>query len=114
GSTDRYPAVLGDLGRDVSDTADVKVAMFAGETKLGRQMLADMIAVKKRNRPAANFEELDHENVRNGRFAGTGQTSEKDGEPLLMTRRESSPEFLYNFRISKPVGDQPPFVQPLA
>ena len=31
-----------------------------------------------------------------------------------MARRESSSEFLYNFRISKPVGDQPPFVEPLA
>src|SRR5205823_13177333 len=80
GSTDGNATVLGDLGSDVPDASDVEVAMFAGKTKLGGQMLADKIAVKKRHRSAANFEELDHENVRNGRFAGTGKASEKDGE----------------------------------
>ena len=58
--------------------------MFPGKTKLGGQMLADMIAVKKRNRPAANFEKLDHQNVRNSRFAGTGATD----ETAALTRAE--------------------------
>ena len=77
-------------------------------------MLADEIAVKKRNRPAPDFEELDYENVRNGRFAGTGKASEKDGETLLITRREASSEFLYDFGVGKPIRDKTSFVEALA
>src|SRR5438552_17985650 len=66
GSADGDATVLGDLGSDVSDASDVEVAMFAGKTKLGGQMPADQIAVKKRNRPAPDFEELDQQDVGNG------------------------------------------------
>src|SRR5438477_1067840 len=52
GSTDGNATVFGDLGSDVPDASDVEVAMCAGKTKLGRQMLTNEIAVKKRNRPA--------------------------------------------------------------
>ena len=66
GSTDGNATVLGDLGSDVPDASDVEIAMFAGKTELGREMLADQIAVKKRNRPAPDFEELDQQDVGNG------------------------------------------------
>src|SRR2546421_8484318 len=97
GRTDGDSPVLGDFRSDVSDASNVKVAMFAGKSKLGGQMLADKIAVKKRDRPAANLEELDHENIRNGRFASAGEAGEKDGEALLIARRKTSPQFLDNF-----------------
>src|SRR5882757_7154155 len=66
GSTDGDTTVLGDLGSDVSDAADVEIAMFARKTKLGRQMLPDKVAIKKRNWPAPDFEEFDQQDVGNG------------------------------------------------
>jgi len=72
GSTDGNATVLGDLGSDVPNAADVEIAMFARKTKLGREMLADKIAVKKRNRPAPDFEKFDQQDVGNSRFAGAG------------------------------------------
>src|SRR4029077_2406713 len=65
GSTNGNATVLRDLGSDVPDASDVEVAMFAGKTKLGREMLADQIAVKKRNRPAPDFEKFDQQDVGN-------------------------------------------------
>src|SRR6266480_5783396 len=114
GRTDGDPTVLGDLGSDVSNTSNVEVAMFAGKTKLGGQMLPDKIAIKKRDRPAPDFVEFDQQNVGNGRFTGAGQASEENGEPLLVARRKASPQFLYNFGIGKPVRDKTPFIETLA
>jgi len=66
GSTDGNATVLGDLRSDVPDASDVEVAMFARKTKLGREMLADQIAVKKRNWPAPDFEKFDQQDVGDG------------------------------------------------
>src|SRR5207248_5434740 len=105
---------LGDLGSDVSDASNVEVAMFAGKTKLGGQMLSDKIAVKKRNGSAPDFVEIDQQDVGNGCFTGAGQAGEKNGEALLVARRAASPQFLYDFGIGKPVRDKTPFIEPLA
>src|SRR5438552_16998839 len=88
GRTDGDPTVLGDLGSDVSDASNDEVAMFAGKTKLGGQMLPDKIAVKKRNGSAPEFGELDQQDIGNGRFTGAGQAGEKNGEVLLVARRK--------------------------
>src|SRR5437899_8244590 len=112
GRTDGNSPVLGDLGSDVSDASNVEVAMFTGKTKLGGQMLPDKIAIKKCNWPAPDFVEFDQQNVGNGRFAGAGQASEENGEPLLVARREAPAQFLYDFGIGKPVRDETPFVEP--
>src|SRR2546423_4010334 len=65
GSTDGNATVFGDLGSDVPDASDVEVTMFARKTKLGRQMLTNEIAVKKRNWPAPDFEKFDQQDVGN-------------------------------------------------
>src|SRR5882724_2353446 len=65
GSTDGNSPVLGDLGSDVADAPDVEIAMFARKTKLGRQVLADQIPVKKCDRSAPDFVELDQQDVGN-------------------------------------------------
>src|SRR5207248_899773 len=66
GRTDGDASIFGDLGSDVSNASDVKVAMFAGKTEFGRQMLTNEIAVKKRDRPAPDFEELNQQDIGNG------------------------------------------------
>src|SRR5437868_13205334 len=66
GRTDGDALIFGDLGSDVSNASDVKVAMFAGKTEFGRQMLTNEIAVKKRDRPAPDFEELNQQDIGNG------------------------------------------------
>src|SRR3982751_6127071 len=102
-SADRDPTIFRNLRSDISDATDVEIAMFARKTKLGRQMLAHKIAVKKRNWPAANLEELDDEDIRDGRFARAGETGEKDSETLLIARWKTSAQFLDYFSVSKPV-----------
>src|SRR5439155_10758073 len=46
-STNCNTAILGDLGRDVSDAVNVEVSMFLGKAKLRRKMLANQITIQK-------------------------------------------------------------------
>ncbi len=80
-------AVLGDLGGDIADAADVDVAMLFREAKLGRQVLAHHVAVEQRHRAAAHFHQLDHQRVGDGRFARARQAGEPQHRRLLVLHR---------------------------
>ena len=64
-STHCDAAVLGDLGRDIPDAADVDVAMLFRESKLRRKVLADQIAIQQGDRTSAGFQELRDQRIRN-------------------------------------------------
>src|SRR5580765_3933827 len=113
-SAHRNPAVLRDLGRNVADAADVDVAVLFRESKFGRQVLADQVAVQKGNRTSAGFEELCNQRVRDGRFSRSRKASEENRYALLMPRRIAAPQFLHNFGIGKPAWNIAAFIQTIA
>ena len=75
-------AVLRDLRGDVADAADVDVAVFLREAELAREVFPDEVAVEDRDRAAADFEELRHQDVGDRGFAGAGEAGEEDREAL--------------------------------
>src|ERR1022692_4302221 len=106
-------AILGDFRSDVADPPDVDVAMFLGEAKFGRQILAHQVAIQQRDWTPAGFQELRQQNIGNSRLAGTRKSGEEDGHALLVTRRETAAQFRHDFGISEPGGNLAPFVQTL-
>ena len=53
------------------------------------KMLADQVAVEHGDRAAADFQELRHEDVGDGRFAGAGKPGEENRDALLVREAES-------------------------
>ena len=68
--------------------------MLFGEVELRGEVLAHDVAVEEGHRPAAHLQELDHEHVGDGRFAGAGEAGEEDGEALLVARRMGAERWL--------------------
>ena len=71
-SADRNSAVLCYLRGDITDPANINVAVFLRETKLGGEMLTHKVAIQKCNRSTSHFEELDHQHIGDSRLARTG------------------------------------------
>ena len=112
GRADRDTAILRNLARDVTNALDVQIAMLAREAELARQILANDVAVQQADRPTASLHELDHERVRDRRFAGTRQAREKHRETLLVARRMRAPQFGNDFREREPLGNLEAFGEP--
>ena len=83
GRTDGDAAILGDLGRDIADAANVEVAVFLREAELRREVLTHDIAIKQRHRTPAHFHEFHHESVGDGRFSRPGEPGEEHGKALF-------------------------------
>ena len=107
-------AVLGDLGGDVADAADVDVAVLLREAELAGEVLADQVAVEDRDRAAAEFEELRQEHVGDRGFAGAGEAGEEDREALLVAGGMAAAEFLHDVGVREPVGDVGAVVEAIA
>src|SRR6266700_1509382 len=88
--TNRDAAVLSDFGSDISDAADVDVAMLFRESEFRRKMFAHQVAVEQGHRTAPDFKKLRHQDIGDCGFARTRQSGEEDGYPLLCARRKAA------------------------
>ena len=100
---DGDPAVLGDLARDESDTADVEIAVRLREPQLARQMVAHDVAVEQGDRTPAFLDELAVHDLGERRLAGAGQPGEEQREAQLARRRIDRAQGVDHFRIREPV-----------
>ena len=96
------PAVFCNLGCDVAYAANIDVAVFLRKTQLRREMLPHEIAVEQSHRPATHLEKLDHQHIRDRRFARAGEAGKKYSHPLFVPRRKCAPEFARDFWKSEP------------
>ena len=78
--------MLGDLGGDVADAADVDVAVLLREAELAGEVLPDEVAVEHRDRPAAELQELREQHVGDRAFAAAGEAGEEHCKALLCAR----------------------------
>ena len=74
GRANRDPAILRDFRRDISNAANVNVAMLFRESQFRGKMLAHQVAVEQSHRTSAHFQELGHQHVRNRGLARTRQS----------------------------------------
>jgi hypothetical protein len=56
-------AVLGDLGGDVADAADIDVAVFFREAQLGGQVFAHQVGIEQGYGTSPDLQELDAQNI---------------------------------------------------
>src|SRR5450631_431582 len=110
----RDAAVLGDLRGDITNAADVDVAMLFRESEFARQMLAHQIAIEQSDWTSAHLQKLRDQSIRNGRFARSRKSGEENGDTLLVPWWIAAAQFLHYFRISEPRRNFAAFVEPLA
>jgi len=104
-------AVLGNLGGDVADAADVDVAVLLGKAELAREMLPDEVAVEHGDGAAADFEELGHEDVGDGGFPAARKAAEEDRQSLFRAGREAAAQFDRDFGKREPRRNVAPFIE---
>src|ERR1700737_1366196 len=109
-STDGDAAVLGDLGGDVADPADINVAVLLGEAQLRSTLLANQVAVEGGYGTSAHLQELSEQDVGDGGLSGAGKPGEKNGQALKGAGGIAAAEFLDHLGVSEPPGNFTAFV----
>ncbi len=79
--------VLGDFTGHKADAADIDFPVFPGKAQFAGEVAADDIPVQQGDRPVPEFHEFDIQDPGQGGFSGSGETGQKQGEPLLVPRR---------------------------
>ena len=104
-------AVLGDLGGDIADAADVQIAVLFAKAQFRRQVLADNVPIQQRDGTAAHLHQLHHQSIGDCRFPRAGETGEEDGKALLVARRLGAAQLFNHLGEGEPFGDFQPFLQ---
>ena len=103
-------AVLGDLGGDVADAADIDVAVFFREAQLGGQVFAHQVGIEQGYGTSPDLQELGAQNIGDGGLSGAGQPSKENGQAPKVARRIAAAQFLNYLRISEPAGNVAAFI----
>src|SRR5260370_2937940 len=80
---DRDAAILGDLGSNVANPADIDVAMLLGESEFARQVLAHQVAIEQSDGTSAHLEELRYQGIGAGGLARSRKPGEENGDTFL-------------------------------
>lgn len=105
GSSNDGGAGLGELGSDEGNALDVLVSVLAREAEFGRKLRANSLTEKEGDRAAAVLVEGDLEGAGDGVLARVVETSNEDGEALLVSGRILLSEDLDNGFVREPVRD---------
>ena len=92
----------GDLGRDVPDAGDIKVAIGPREGQAGREQLPDVVAVEQRDGPVPPFGERLGQPAGDGGLTRAGQPGEEDHQAALGPGRPGPPELARHARRREP------------
>ena len=82
--TDRDPARFRDFRRHVPDASDVHIPVFFAEAELRREVLSHEVAIHKCDGPAAHLQQLDPEDVGDGRLSRPRKPGEENRESLAV------------------------------
>jgi len=105
GGSDDGGAGAGQLGGDKGNALDVGVAVLAGETQLGGELVADGVTQQQGDGAATLLVEGHLQSTGNGILAGVHVTGQEDGETLGGARGVGLAQDLDNLGVGEPLGD---------
>src|SRR5207249_10801177 len=88
--------------------------MFFGKSEFRGKMFTHQIAIQKGDWTSASVQKLSEQHIGNGRFAGAGESREKNSHTLFVARRIAPTQLLHNLGGSKRGGNITAFVEPLS
>lgn len=105
---------LGELSGNEGDALDVGVAIFAAESELGRELMADSVTEQQGHRASSLLVQGDLQGTSDRILAGVHIPSKEDGKALAGTRGVGLAEDLDNLGVGEPLGNMGAGAQTLA